>query len=328
MKLSIIIPIYNVERYVVKCLDSILVDNVFTGQVICVNDGSTDGSGKILEEYNKKYPNVEVITQPNAGLSAARNAGIKAAKGEYVCFLDSDDYIEQNVLNALLKQVETEQLDVLRYDYQNVRIVKSEDVRDMSEYEIVQPYKQPHKVDTRKDVVDGVTYLNERMGYECYAVMFIIRRELVPQFTIGIHFEDVDWLPRMMLKVKRVNSTTTIVYNYLTRQGSITQTQGDKNKIRRNLEDRMGVIETYGELRKQNPKCTWLRNMQSSMVAGVLTTVARVFYDERKVYISRLRAMNVFPLAITNHGKTYVRRARLINLFGSKLYCLIMHCLS
>ena len=106
VKLSIIIPVYNVEKYLTKCLDSVLVDNAFTGQVICVNDGSTDGSGKILEQYAAKYPNVETIAQPNAGLSAARNAGIKAAKGEYVVFLDSDDYWEPNVLDGLLAQID------------------------------------------------------------------------------------------------------------------------------------------------------------------------------------------------------------------------------
>jgi glycosyltransferase involved in cell wall biosynthesis len=106
MKLSIIIPVYNVEKYLSKCLDSVLVDNAFTGQVICVNDGSTDNSLTILEQYAKKYSNIEIITQSNAGLSATRNAGIKAAKGEYVCFLDSDDYWEPNVISSLMEQVE------------------------------------------------------------------------------------------------------------------------------------------------------------------------------------------------------------------------------
>ena len=89
LRISIIIPVYNVEKYLAKCLDSILVGNAFTGQVICVNDGSIDGSAAILEEYAQKYPNIEIITQLNVGLSAARNAGIKAAKGEYICFFRS-----------------------------------------------------------------------------------------------------------------------------------------------------------------------------------------------------------------------------------------------
>ena len=179
------------------------------------------------------------------------------------------------------------------------------------------------------------------MGYACYAVMFIIKKSILKNkheqqntnlqspitnevFTPGIHFEDTEWLPRMMLAAKRVNSTPTIVYNYFVRQGSITQTQGNKNKIRKNLDDRMTIIEQYASYRAQYPACIWLRNMQSSMVVGVLTTVARDFYDERKEYIRRLRELQVFPLSLADQGKTYIRRARLINLFGTNIYCTLI----
>lgn len=103
VSLSIIIPVYNVEKYLEQCLDSVLVDNGFTGQVICVNDGSTDGSGKILEEYAKKYPNVEVYTQKNQGQSVARNTGLDHAKGDYLLFLDSDDYYTKGATDFLTK---------------------------------------------------------------------------------------------------------------------------------------------------------------------------------------------------------------------------------
>lgn len=314
INLSIIIPVYNVERYLAKCLDSILVGNAFTGQVVCINDGSTDNSAAIIEEYTKQYPNVEIITQVNSGLSAARNAGIKAAKGDYICFLDSDDYWEPNVLGGLKQQVEWEKLDVLRFDYQNVN----------ETYEVFNPNKSPRYVDAKSEVVDGVTYLNTRMGYACYAVMYIMRKSIVPSFTEGIHFEDVDWLPRMMLKAKRVNSTTTIVYNYLVRQGSITKTQGNKDKIRKNIEDQMLVMENYGDLIKRYPDCLWLANMRSRMAAGVLTTVAQHFYAERSDYIGRMNKMHVFPISTNQQGITYARRAKLINALGPKWYCFIM----
>lgn len=99
--LSIIIPVYNVEEYLKQCLDSILVDNQFTGQVICVNDGSTDGSFAILNQYAAKYPNVEVYSQDNQGQSVARNTGLDKAKGDYVLFLDSDDYYSKGTIEFL-----------------------------------------------------------------------------------------------------------------------------------------------------------------------------------------------------------------------------------
>ena len=101
MKISIIIPVYNVEAYLRECLDSVLVDNQFSGQVICVNDGSTDGSLAILEQYAAIYPNVEVYCQENQGQSVARNTGLDNAKGDYVLFLDSDDYYSKGALYFL-----------------------------------------------------------------------------------------------------------------------------------------------------------------------------------------------------------------------------------
>lgn len=101
--LSIIIPVYNVEKYLAQCLDSVLVDNQFTGQVICVNDGSTDGSFAILNQYAAMYPNVEVYSQDNQGQSVARNTGLDKAKGDYVLFLDSDDYYSKGAIDYLAK---------------------------------------------------------------------------------------------------------------------------------------------------------------------------------------------------------------------------------
>lgn len=374
-KLSFIVPVYNVAPYLRKCVDSLLAQDYDNYEIILVDDGSTDDSPQICDElaegptsdsslkgrenqftqntshidafedgHNSRplqgragvRPPIRVIHQVNAGLSAARNAGILAARGEYLCFVDSDDYWQPNVLGGLMTQVERENLDVLRFDYQNVRIADGQESRVKSQehkYEVFEPNKAPRYIDRKNEIVDGETYLNTRMGYACYAVMFILRRDLIlptrvikkdsfPSgrggvgllFTPGLHFEDVDWLPRMMLRAKRVNSTQTIVYNYFIRQGSITKTQGDKEKIRKNLEDRMKIIETYSAYLKQNPSCYWLKNMQSNMVSGVLTTVAQSFYQERKEYISRLEALNVFPLSIADQGKSYIRKAKLINL--------------
>lgn len=319
--LSFIIPVYNVASYLRKCVDSLLAQDYDDYEIILVDDGSTDGSGKICDEYAEKHDNIRVIHQHNAGLSAARNSGIKMAKGEYICFVDSDDYWQPNVLASLMAQIQREQLDVFRFDYQNVR------VDSVGQYEPFQPNKYSHPVDSRADIVSGSTYLDERMGYACYAVMFIIRREIVLNnfFKQGIHFEDVEWLPRMMLNAKRVNSTPMVVYNYLVRQGSITQTQGDKAKICKNLNDRMAIIAQYASYRTQYPNCQWLKNMQSSLTVGVLTSVSRYFYEERKDYIARLNALGVFPISIADQGRTYVRRARIINTLGPLLFCNIMH---
>ncbi len=132
MKLSVIVPVYNVERFLPRCLDSLLRQGMEAGEweVICVNDGSPDNSAAILAEYEKKYPDVfKVITQENQGLGGARNTGTALAQGEWIAYLDSDDYIIDGAYRYLLDHfcgpIETEslrgkQLDVLCYAYYNV----------------------------------------------------------------------------------------------------------------------------------------------------------------------------------------------------------------
>ena len=317
-KLSIIVPIYNVEQYLRKCVDNLLQQDYDNYEIILVDDGSPDGCPQMCDNYAAEHHNIRVVHRENGGLSAARNSGIEVAKGEYIMFVDSDDYIEPNVLGKLMEQVEREKLDVLHFDYQNVRLVKDEGVNGLMcerKYEVFQPYKFPHPVEKRTDVVSGEHYLNERMGYGCYAWQFVINREVTGAFTPGIHFEDTEWLPRMMLAAKRVNSTTRKVYNYFWREGSITLTQGDIKKVRRNVEDAFTVIEHYNGYIAHYPKCQWLKQMRSIMVVSVLADVAQYLYTERKKYIKSLKELKVFPLTlIAKQGKTYLRKARYINI--------------
>ena len=117
--LSIIIPVYNVERYLAECLDSCLEQDIPHDdyEIICVNDGSTDGSAAILERYAGENPNIQVITQPNGGISAARNTGLDAANGEYIWFVDSDDFIQKNCLGKLRHAVAETPADKITFGY-------------------------------------------------------------------------------------------------------------------------------------------------------------------------------------------------------------------
>ena len=112
--ISIIIPVYNVEKYLRECLDSVLSQSCSEYEVICVNDGSTDGSLTILKEYAKKIDKIQIIDQKNNGLSGARNAGINEANGDYNLLLDSDDWIEQNTIEILKKHIDGQ--DVLCFN--------------------------------------------------------------------------------------------------------------------------------------------------------------------------------------------------------------------
>ena len=103
--ISIIVPVYNVEKYLEKCIDSILNQSYQNLEIILIDDGSTDNSGSICDEYKKKDQRVQVIHQKNQGQSSARNAGLNIAKGSYIGFVDSDDWIEQNMYEKLYKNI-------------------------------------------------------------------------------------------------------------------------------------------------------------------------------------------------------------------------------
>lgn len=114
IRFSIIIPVYNVEKYLSECIDSVLHQNFSNYEIILVDDGSTDSSGQICDEYAQKYSNIKVIHKENGGLSDARNFGIKEAKGEYLMFLDSDDFWEgTTILSDLSKIIDEEKSDLI-----------------------------------------------------------------------------------------------------------------------------------------------------------------------------------------------------------------------
>ena len=119
MDLTIIIPVFNVEQYLTQCLDSVFGQNLTNVEVICVNDGSTDGSREILNLYKYKYPNLIIIDRENGGLIKARNTGYKVACGKYIYYLDSDDYLYPNVVSIILKFALSNSLDVALFNGDN-----------------------------------------------------------------------------------------------------------------------------------------------------------------------------------------------------------------
>lgn len=122
IKLSIIIPIYNAEKYIKTCLDSILEQRIDEIEIIMINDGSKDNTQAILEEYSNQYPNkIKIVTKQNGGQGSARNIGIDMAKGEYVTFIDIDDIIEKEMLQQMYQKAKQENLDVVVCDYYEIR---------------------------------------------------------------------------------------------------------------------------------------------------------------------------------------------------------------
>lgn len=317
IRLSIIVPIYGVEQYLRKCVDSLLEQDIPSSEyeIILVDDGSPDACPQICDDYAAAHDNIRVVHRENGGLSAARNSGLEVAQGEYVMFVDSDDYIEPNVLKELLLQVERDSLDVLRYRLQYVN----------PQYKVYNPYKKdPFKGNDYSEVpTDGVSFLNTRMSTACYAWTFIIKRELLEGclFTEGIYFEDTDWTPRMLCKAKQVASTSTVVYNYLMRAGSITKAVSSIKK-KKVLDDKIRLIDALqkqaDELKKDGKSNSWYQDMIAATVISIIAKISGDFYNERASYIEQLHELNVLPI------KARSLKARLINI-SPRVAVMLLH---
>ena len=317
--LSIIVPVYNVAKYLPKCLDSLLNQDIDKEEyeIILVDDGSLDRCGEICDEYAAKYDNIKVVHRENGGLSAARNSGIEIAQGKYIQFVDSDDYLEPNVEKALVEKMEMENLDILRFNYQNVN----------DNYEVFDPNKSGKLyVDYRDGICDGLAFLNERLGYACYAWQFVLKAELVrsiPLFKEGIYFEDTEWTPRILVVAKRVTSVSIVVYNYLIRRGSITKSV-EPAKRQKLFGDSLALIDAKKVQMQKVSDRRWFEGIIAHLVVSAISNLSKDFYPQRKKYLDILKGKKVYPLSTYHLTPSAARKVKLIN-FSPALACWLLH---
>lgn len=215
--LSIIIPVYNVELYLKNCLDSILNQNINNYEIILINDGSTDNSSIICDEYVNKYSNIKVIHKSNGGLSDARNNGLKIAKGKYILFIDSDDFIEpeslKNIIKYTVNNVDIIFLDAYKY-FDNKSIEKVD--TDFCTEKL--------KTNNKDILLDNISRMNKFSGSACSKA---IRREFLLDnnilFENNITMEDIDLNLKILTKINTSDYYSGKYYYYRqNRKNSIT----------------------------------------------------------------------------------------------------------
>lgn len=219
---SIIVPVYNVERYIHKCIDSIINQSFRNIEIILVNDGSPDECPLICDKYSELDNRIRVIHKVNGGLSDARNFGLKAAIGEYIIFLDSDDYLEKNACE-LLSMYTKDKIDIILGD--------AKEIRDNAIYYI--KHSRLDNVDLYLTGPEVLKHEFKNNSMHMAACMNVYNREFLISnklfFKYGIFHEDEQWTPRVFLAAKRVVITDIIFYNYIIRNNSITRKK-DKTK--------------------------------------------------------------------------------------------------
>lgn len=225
MFISVVVPVYNVEKYLEKCLQSLIEQCYSDMEIVVVDDKSTDRSLCIAKKY-EKYNNVKVISkEKNTGLSDSRNVGIRESRGQYIMFLDSDDYVEDGCFFKIQEIVKKEnEPDIVYFGY-------SEEYESTNEKYIKYGYvSQKDKIYTGEEF--AIAELKQRNLYAaaCFGIYnreFIVRNNLY--FESGLLHEDELWTPQVILRANKVYTSDYVFYHYLRRNGSITRS-GNKTK--------------------------------------------------------------------------------------------------
>lgn len=226
MKLSYIIPVYNVKKWLRRCVESCMNQRLASDEyeILLVDDGSTDGSSELCDELQNETPSVIAIHIKNKGASGARNEGLKVAKGDYVWFVDSDDFIEPNCAKQLVDFAIDNVLDVLGFNlYITVElegqktIKKRYHIRDLSGGEVLNGEQFISLVD-----------MPPSPWCTLYRREFLNRHDL--RFFEGIYYEDQEFPPRAFYFSKRASFYNNNIYNYVQRCGSIMKSSGQEEK--------------------------------------------------------------------------------------------------
>lgn len=317
IRLSYIVPVFRVEKYLAKCIDSLLQQGLSATEyeIILVDDGSDDNCPDICNQYAERFAQIQVIHQKNKGLSGARNTGIRHAKGNYICFVDSDDYVKEFSYPLIVKKAEEENADLLQFGLQLV----------------YNDHCQVLKSNGNTHSYTGEEFLKKKMSERCSCWIYLIRRQLLIDtdtfFTEGITYEDIDWTPRILLQAERVICMPDTVYNYVQHTGSITHPK-NKTGWQSVIDNNLRVLQLHQQTRaKASESITWFDAMSSSIVCSVLTMVAKHLYDERNTYIHKLQS--VYPRRLMSQP-SFSRSERIkiaIARISPNLYCFLRHYL-
>ncbi len=253
--ISVIVPVYNVEKYLSRCLDSIINQTLKEIEIICVNDGSTDNSRAILEEYKNKDSRIIIVDKENGGLSSARNAGIKVATAPYIGFVDSDDWIEPGTYETAVKYFD-EDVDVVNF---GAKIIL-ENIDETSDRALSE--KAYHKIKMIGKFVVNDEFIKQ-ISNTCWNKVY--KKSIIDEFSVdfpdGNIFEDGEFFHKYFLHAKNIYCIDKYFYNYVLRPQSIMQDvyTHKRGAILDSLKNYMHIYEhykKYNELEKHKDLLT------------------------------------------------------------------------
>lgn len=331
---SIIIPVYNVERYLKVCLESVAQQHLSDYEVIMVDDGSTDGSGAICDEYTTKYPQFRVVHQENHGISVARNRGLAEAQGEYVLFIDSDDFLIPETIGPLLRYACLYRLDILGFQHRTVPeeadMASVSNVAQSKEYIINELNKEP-------ETLIGIDFIANH-NYTVQVWWYLVRRAVLSdnhiQFPVGHMLEDAAFDMRLFLACERIALVPIEAYCYRQRPTSIMNNSNKSHRLklmRDYLFAAKDVDDTINSNRSSMTQACYERCC-TRRDSYVLFGAIRAFkLGKVREYLQEAKSLNVYPferLSVKDYpgGKFkllhwLVTKPRLWRLLSS-IYCI------
>lgn len=286
MLFSVIVPVYNVEKYLGECVDSILKQTYGDFEIILVDDGSTDNSPAICDEFAEKDSRVKVIHKKNGGLSDARNAGTKIASGEYIIYIDSDDFITSDTFMGNIEKKLPSDPDLVFYKYARFYDRKKELVDCSFSYK---------RAMNAKDYASKIRTLVEDDSFYGMAWIKAIKRSLIEDndihFEVGLLGEDMEWNYHIVYAAQNVEFVDEAYIAYRQREGSISQSLKLKN-----LTDFLYVLEKWSEKIKRSQKDDEFKNALYGSLAkyysNMLVVYSRVNDKAKKEYKQRIKALS------------------------------------
>lgn len=304
LKVSVIVPLYNVEKYIKKCLDSIVNQTLKDIEIIVVNDGSPDKSRKIVIDYQKKDKRIKLIDKENGGQGSARNVGLKSAKGEYISYVDSDDWIEKEMLEEMYNKAHMNKLEMVICGYKNINGNKIE--LCLANDNII------------KDTLSNKNSKIFNIISPCcklYKRTFLINSK-VEFMENKIWYEDYAYSVKLLSLANKIDYVNKPLYNYLIRENS-TMTNP---KITKNLDIIIAVDDIISYMKEKGLYDRYYSEIEYTAIENILISgVTRIIRAKGNRKIKK-EIINKLIKYMNNNFENYKRNSYLKNLTRNRKY--------
>ena len=309
-KLSVIVPTYNAGNNIKKCIESILNQNIQNVEILVINDGSTDNSGQIVKEYVKQNPKtITYYEKENTGVADTRNYGISIAKGKYILFIDSDDYMKQGLLQEIQKYIEQD-IDIIKFKLE--RVNEYGDILEEVDGAVF-------------DKCDGETAFNMLCFSDVLLdspCVYVFKRELFElnnfKFKVNTQHEDFGLIPLVILKAKSVISINIYGYCYLQTNDSITRNE-DYSKTLKKFNDVLLHYDNMLEfIEKEKLKENTIKNVKIYYTNAIILKLKELKKQDLNIYIKQLNKRKMINNIQVNNIKQLIKK--LILRINIKIY--------